>query len=359
MNRYAGESSGLIRYIGLAIVSALIIGCAPPTKAPVIDRAPAAKPAAKDWRPDLYTVKKGDTLYSIGLEHGYDYKEIARANNIAPPYTIYVGQQLKLKPSTPAPAPVAETESGDVVITPLDMGGIDSSVIQDSTMETAPDGTVTAEQTIATAPSTPLISGPIAMREPYSEQALQTPPLAAKPAPITAPPPPAPVPAASQTPAATAATTPAQSPAPAAAEPAATTAFKAPTATASNGGITWSWPTRGELLSGFNEGGNAKGIDIAGNSGQPILAAAPGKVIYSGSDLRGYGRLVIIKHNDEFLSVYAHNNKILVKEGEAVARGQKIAEMGNSDAERVKLHFEIRRQGKSVDPAEFLPASPG
>src|SRR5690606_4879597 len=113
------------------------------------------------------------------------------------------------------------------------------------------------------------------------------------------------------------------------------------------------------LLAGFNEGGSAKGIDIGGNTGQAILAAAPGKVIYSGSDLRGYGRLVIIKHNDEFLSVYAHNSKILVKEGQAITRGQKIAEMGNTDADRVKLHFEIRRQGKSVNPTDFLPENPG
>jgi len=305
---------------------------------------PAAKPGAKDWRPDLYTVKKGDTLYSIGLEHGYDYKEIARANNIAPPYTIYVGQRLKLKPGSPAPAPVAEADSGDVVITPLDMGSVDSSVIDSSTAETA----AMTEQAVPAPAAAPVISGPIALREPYSDQALNTPIVEAKAAPVTTT---APTPAT--------ATAPQQvSPQPAT-EPAKTEEIKPPTTTATSAGITWSWPTRGELLSGFNEGGNAKGIDIGGSAGQSILAAAPGKVIYSGSDLRGYGRLVIVKHNDEFLSVYAHNSKILVKEGQAVARGQKIAEMGNTDADRVKLHFEIRRQGKSVNPADFLPANPG
>lgn len=341
---YAGESSGLIRFIGLILISTVIIGCSAPPKAPVIDRMPAAKSGVKDWRPDLYTVKKGDTLYSIGLEHGYDYKEIARANNIAPPYTIYVGQQLKLKPGGPAPAPVAEADSGDVVVTPLDMGSVDSSVIESSRAEsTTASG---SEPTVAAPAGAPLISGPIALREPYSDQAMKAPIIEARAAPVTMPAP-APAPAMPEAPP----PTPAESPRP--------EEIKPPTATATSAGITWSWPTNGKLLAGFNEGGNAKGIDIGGSTGQAILAAAPGKVIYSGSDLRGYGRLVIVKHNDEFLSVYAHNSKILVKEGQAVARGQKIAEMGDTDADRVKLHFEIRRQGKSVNPADFLPANPG
>ena len=104
----------------------------------------------------------------------------------------------------------------------------------------------------------------------------------------------------------------------------------------------------------FNESSN-KGIDIAGASGQIINAASAGKVIYSGSDLRGYGKLVIIKHNNNYLSVYAHNSQINVKEGQQVTRGQKIAEMGSTDSESVKLHFEIRHQGKSVDPNKYLP----
>ncbi|PKO24298.1 MAG: peptidase M23, partial [Betaproteobacteria bacterium HGW-Betaproteobacteria-8] len=193
---------------------------------------------------------------------------------------------------------------------------------------------------------------PIALREPYSDLALNTPLVEAKAAPVI-------VPAPSPTTAPAPAQVSQEASPPSAADPIKTEAIKAPTATATSAGITWSWPTNGKLLAGFNEGGSAKGIDIGGSTGQPILASAPGKVIYSGSDLRGYGRLVIIKHNDEFLSVYAHNSKILVKEGQAVARGQKIAEMGNTDADRVKLHFEIRRQGKSVNPADFLPANPG
>lgn len=121
----------------------------------------------------------------------------------------------------------------------------------------------------------------------------------------------------------------------------------------------WAWPTQGKVIKGFSESGSARGIDIAGTMGQPVHAAGPGKVIYSGSDLRGYGKLVIIKHEDNFLSVYAHNSNILVKEGQQVIKGQKIAEMGNTDSDQVKLHFEIRQQGKSVDPMKYLSGNPG
>ena len=110
------------------------------------------------------------------------------------------------------------------------------------------------------------------------------------------------------------------------------------------------------MLHAFSEGANPKGVAIGGERGQAILAGAAGKVVYSGSGLRGYGKLIIIKHSDTYLSVYAHNRALLVKEGERVVRGQKIAEMGDSDSERVSLHFEIRRLGKPVDPLQYLPA---
>ncbi len=120
--------------------------------------------------------------------------------------------------------------------------------------------------------------------------------------------------------------------------------------------VSFQWPTRGNVLAGFDEVKN-KGIDIAGKAGDPVLAAADGKVVYAGSGLRGYGNLVILKHNNTYLTAYAHNQTLLVKEDQAIKRGQKIAEMGNSDADQVKLHFEIRRQGKPVDPAKYLPAN--
>ena len=119
--------------------------------------------------------------------------------------------------------------------------------------------------------------------------------------------------------------------------------------------LTWNWPTKGPVLNGFDEVKN-KGLDIGGNAGDPVLAAADGRVVYAGSGLRGYGNLVILKHNNTYLTAYAHNQSLLVKEDQMVKRGQKIAEMGSSDADRVKLHFEVRRQGKPVDPSKFLPA---
>ena len=124
-------------------------------------------------------------------------------------------------------------------------------------------------------------------------------------------------------------------------------------AAAGNDNIAWAWPVKGKLLTTFTE--INKGIDIAGTRGTAILAAAPGKVIYNESALRGYGRLVIIKHTDNLLSAYAHNEKVLVTLGQDIRKGQKIAEMGSSDADTVKLHFEIRSKGKPVDPLKFLP----
>jgi lipoprotein NlpD len=119
----------------------------------------------------------------------------------------------------------------------------------------------------------------------------------------------------------------------------------------------FAWPHPGQVLAGFDETKN-KGLDFAGKAGDPVLAAADGKVVYAGSGLRGYGNLVILKHNNTYLTAYAHNQSLLVKEDQTVQKGQRIAEMGSSDADRVKLHFEIRKQGKPVDPAKLLPSRP-
>jgi lipoprotein NlpD len=118
--------------------------------------------------------------------------------------------------------------------------------------------------------------------------------------------------------------------------------------------VGWIWPAQGSLIAGFDEAKN-KGLDIGGKAGDSVLAAADGRVVYAGAGLRGYGNLIILKHNNTYLTAYAHNRTLLVKEDQSVQKGQKIAEMGNSDADRVKLHFEIRRQGKPVDPARYLP----
>jgi lipoprotein NlpD len=128
-----------------------------------------------------------------------------------------------------------------------------------------------------------------------------------------------------------------------------------PAPSANDEGLGFAWPASGSVVSGFDEAKN-KGLDIAGKAGDPVLAAADGQVVYAGAGLRGYGNLIILKHNNTFLTAYAHNQALLVKEDHKVRKGQKIAEMGKTDADRVKLHFEIRRQGKPVDPAKYLPA---
>jgi lipoprotein NlpD len=128
-----------------------------------------------------------------------------------------------------------------------------------------------------------------------------------------------------------------------------------PEAVTADDQLDWSWPVNGPVLAGFDEVKN-KGLDLGGAAGEPVWAAADGKVVYVGAGLRGYGNLIILKHNNTYLTAYAHNQTLLVKEDQSVRKGQKIAEMGNSDADRVKLHFEVRRQGKPVDPAKFLPA---
>jgi len=138
--------------------------------------------------------------------------------------------------------------------------------------------------------------------------------------------------------------------------PPVSTSSGAPAAAASGDeDVGWIWPAHGSLIAGFDEAKN-KGLDIGGKAGDPVLAAADGRVVYAGAGLRGYGNLIILKHNNTYLTAYAHNQTLLVKEDQSVQKGQKIAEMGSSDADRVKLHFEIRRQGKPVDPARYLPS---
>jgi lipoprotein NlpD len=304
----------------------LLASCAANPPAPVINRSPqtttptanntSKQSISNDWRPDSYVVKRGDTLYSIGLNHGYDYREIAEANNISEPYTINIGQRLSFaslnnKETKADEKPTSYENEDGVIISPID---VDDS--QATTVTTAGDSVVT-----------PVLSTPKATREPYSLEAYNR---AAPPEPtktVTK------LPSTDETPVTTEVTTP------------------KPIAVSDTG---WSWPTQGKVIANFNEATN-KGVDIAGTKGQAINASSDGKVIYSGSDLRGYGKLVIIKHNPTFLSVYAHNSKILVKEGQSVKAGQKIAEMGDTDTNRIKLHFEIRERGKSVDPTKYLP----
>jgi lipoprotein NlpD len=290
----------------------------------------------------LYTVKRGETLAQIALDHGLDYRELAAWNNIENPNVIRVGQVLALSP----PGQSGTSPSG-VVTAPL----VTAPSI-------APSNDTHALMTTPGHGNTPTLkSEPRAMKLPYSDQALaqlEHPPVAA--ATSTAPPPSsaatAPPTAPSPTP------VPATAPAGANAEKTTTPSSRPETARVpeiDDAKVDWAWPTSGKVIAGFSESANLKGIDIGGKAGQPVLASAAGRVVYAGAGLRGYGKLVIIKHNNTYLSAYAHNREILVKEGQQVSKGQKIGEMGDTDADQVKLHFEIRRLGKPIDPAKFLP----
>ncbi|MEW5967552.1 MAG: peptidoglycan DD-metalloendopeptidase family protein [Pseudomonadota bacterium] len=292
-----------LRLGGVAALVAALAGCTAGGPAPVIDRS-AARTPAKPVAPatpqiaastsGFHTVQRGDTLYAIAFANGLDYREVAIWNQLESPDRILVGQVLRLTP----PA------GGRIEIRPLDD-------------EPLPQARPLAEPTEVREPQAVLL--------PYSD-ANWAQVNAPKPA-VAAAPVPAPAPA------------PASAPIPAA---------------AAAGADAWLWPTEGTLIARFGAAGG-KGIQIAGQRNTPVVAVAPGKVVYSGTGLRGYGRLLIVKHADEYLSAYAHNETVLVKEGESVTAGQRIALMGDSDADRVKLHFEIRRYGKPLDPLNFLP----
>lgn len=299
----------------LVMLLPIIGGCASHAPAPVIDRSvapPTAKPAAPAAAgvpAGYYVVKKGDTLYSIALDHGQDHRDLAAWNNLQNPNMINVGQQLRVIPPGNASAvavvsPV--TSSGPIQVT--SGGGAAPAAANGELLKREPKGGTLAYSDQALAKAREAETAEPAKAEPQTR-------------PAEPPPPPPPD-----------------------AKPAAT-----------GNEVEWMWPTNGKLIVSFAEGGG-KGIDIAGKSGDPVLAAAAGVVSYAGAGLRGYGNLVVLRHNATYLSVYAHNSKILVKEKQAVAKGQKIAEMGSTDAESPRLHFEIRLQGKPADPQKFLPA---
>lgn len=309
---------------GLLTFSLLLAACASRAPAPVIERAPPVA-VAGEGRSDstpivghgMYLVKKGDTLRAIALDHGQNYRDLAGWNNLTDPDKINVGQLLRIIPPEAPAEPVATAR-------PVSLSGLPAST---STSKPPAAASLSSNNDL-------LKRSPKGGKQPYTPEALAALQAAETPHPPPAtnePKPPEPAKPATKVP-----------PAPV-----------APAAPADSA-IDWMWPASGKLLGGFVEGGN-KGLDIAGKTGDPVVAAAAGKVTLV-SVLRGYGNLVVIKHNDTLLSVYAHNNRILVKEGQSVTKGQKIAEIGSSDADQAKLHFEIRRQGKPLDPAGFLPA---
>lgn len=320
----------MIRALVPLVATMLLAGCMSQPPAPTVDRSSGqARPSAvaTPSGPGYYTVKRGDTLYRIALENGQDYKDVAAWNNITNPGSIREGQVLRVAPPSAAPS----TAGGAVVAQPV----VAVPVVETQSLD-APGKS--ASVPASTTGSDGVKREPRGGKEPYSDEAyarlnrngeqVPKPTLAAvdpKPEPKTEP---APV---------------------AKPEP------KAEPAVASGpDDVTWQWPSSGKVTAPYSDPGN-KGLDFGGKSGDSVQAAADGKVVYAGAGLRGYGELVIVKHNATFLSAYAHNRKILVKEGQQVTRGQKIAEMGNTDSESVKLHFEIRKQGKPIDPSLYLP----
>ena len=313
----------MIRFLALVLASLLLAGCFSQQPAPAVDRNAAqsrAAAVAQPSGPGYYTVKRGDTLYRIALENGQDYKDIATWNNLVNPSSIKEGQVLRVAP------PGVVENSDNVVAKPVGVG----SVVESRSLDQP--ATTTATAPVAAQSGASLKHEPRVGKEPYSDEAYarlnKAGESVAKPAEprVEVKPEPAPV-----------------APAPA-----------APTVSAGPDDLPWLWPSSGKVVGTYSEAGN-KGLDFSGKAGDPVIASADGKVVYAGAGLRGYGELIIVKHNATFLSAYAHNRKILVKEGQQVSRGQKIAEMGNTDADSVKLHFEIRKQGKPVDPAQYLP----
>jgi len=315
----------MMRRLVLPVSALLLASCAARAPAPVSDRgpAPAAPPVAEvppapaDAQPrpvPTHVVKRGETLVGIALQYGLDYRELAAWNNITNPNVLSTGQVL-IVAAPPSAKPYADVAAGPVT-TPLAM--------PPAPIEGRPLGNTAT-----------LKVEPRALKVPYSDRAWAQMASPDPGAPASAPPA-TPVP-------------PEATPVPA---PPAVAAPEKPAGT-DREDVDWTWPARGKVLANFSE--STKGMDIAGRKGAPVLAAAAGRVVYAGAGLRGYGKLVIIKHNNTWLSAYAHNDNVLVKEQQDVRKGQKIAEMGSTDADQVKLHFEVRRQGKPVDPAKVLP----
>jgi lipoprotein NlpD len=245
-----------------------LLACGGGYRAPVEDRR--AKPQAV---PASYSVRRGDTLFSIAWRYGLDYRQVARSNDIPSPYTIYPGQKIYLAQKPPARSSTNKSSSS-------------------------------------------------------SNKSPATPARKIKPS----------VPAA-------ATATPA---------PASSGAAGSKTGSANVAVGKWRWPTTGQVSRGYSSSVH-KGIDISGKRGEAIYAVAAGRVVYAGTGIVGYGELLIVKHNDVYLSAYGHNSRLLVGEGVQVRAGQKIAEKGSSGTDTVKLHFEIRKEGKPIDPKRLLP----
>ncbi|WP_430461415.1 peptidoglycan DD-metalloendopeptidase family protein [Thalassolituus sp. LLYu03] len=250
--------------VTLVMIATLVTGCVSGREFVSVEEKFSKGQAATDF----HLVEKGETLFSIAWRYGIDFRELASANSISSPYTIYPGQKIDIR-NISKKSVVAHTE--------------------------------TVEKPSKPAPKKESVPKPVAK-----------------------------------------------------------TSQIAPVPVAEAAETDWKWPANGRLIGYFSTKKPVnKGIDITGSLGESVLAAAAGTVVYAGEGLRGYGNLVIVKHNETYLSAYAHASRILVREQEVVKAGQKIAEIGSTGTDKVKLHFEIRRNGKPVDPLRYLPPRPG
>lgn len=275
---------GLGRTVVMSLFAVLLVSACASRRdaAPVIDRSPqpasasrSASPVASVAKPapeGFYVVKRGDTLYSIALDHGADYREVAQWNALEDPTRIYVGQQLRVTEPPPRKGVQVGAVRSPSHIAARPLGAQEASAKASSAKAPAPTQPAAVPKALATAPD------------------------------------------------------------------------------------DFIWPAKGKVIAGFAEP-RSKGIDIDGRPGDPVVAAAGGRVTYTGSGIPGLGKLVVLRHDNGFITVYAHNREILVKEQQTVARGQKIAELGSTDADRPKLHFQIRRGSAPVDPMRYLPGS--
>lgn len=313
----------------LLLLSTALGGCAnwlaweePPQRE--AHRPPEVEPTPeRAVGPSDHMVRRGDTVYSIAFRNNLDYRELARWNGIGADYLIRPGQVLRLQ----SPPPVRLIE-GDIESTPTPLEGPSASrpvaLSAEIPPSTAPPPTPPSVTGKGRARPIPLpaqtLPRPLPGTEPSApangQVALNAPP--AVPVPVADPPP--------------------------------------PLTSESGGPYRWQWPTQGVVVRGFNPASGSKGLDFAGDLGQAVVAAAPGKVVYSGAALKGYGELVIIKHDDLRLSAYGYNRTRLVEEGQMVRGGQAIAELGLGPENKPILHFEIRERGQPVNPVPYLPA---
>lgn len=301
----------MLARIVLSVVLCSLLGCGSNSRAPVEDRTSLSQSGT-------YTVTRGDTLYSIAFRSGMDFRKVAAANGIGAPYTIYPGQKIYLSEGVPAvPVRAASPVSEPRPALPPTPAAVPLRSHGSSTVYT-PAVQPIEQDTLLTASPIPVTGVPdVSPALPGPAPSPTSAPVPVRPAPV---------------------------------------AVKKPDAGAFEGGEVnvWLWPTAGPVTRGYSESLH-KGIDIGGTRGDPVVAVAAGKVVYAGTGIVGFGELLIVKHNEEYLSAYGHNDRLLVAEGETVAAGQTIAEKGSSGTDTVKLHFEIRREGKPTDPQRVLP----